>query len=321
MSITTELPPRIVLVLCGLVGAGKSSLADALVQHEPTRWVRCCQDELKRREKVEASARDALAQGLSPIIDRTNITAEQRSHWTKLAHQARVPVYLLFLNTPPEQCYARIQKRQGHPTVKNSFQGLGLIRSFGKEFEPPSHEEGFHRLLSCQFPERRGESPVVPMSATTSMSAGNESSSQPLAQSLSTDSTSMSFFGHDELQRTLRLLSQSIGEGNEASFVLSGPLPRPAPKKNAKRKALPSGSHEMDIRKHFPISSAELAKKRAQRIGESSTQPDASQHPHQLPRDAGSIETSASVAATTSTTVETQPEASRPLDAVNQASR
>ncbi|KZV85711.1 P-loop containing nucleoside triphosphate hydrolase protein [Exidia glandulosa HHB12029] len=138
---------QVLLVLCGLVGSGKSTFAQALERHRPDEWVRCCQDELKSRKNVERMARDALDAGQSPVIDRTNVSVAQRSTWISIAREYGVPVWLLFVNTPPETCATRVKSRRGHPTVKDG-EGLWLIRQFGAQFEPPVAEEGFDRVLA-----------------------------------------------------------------------------------------------------------------------------------------------------------------------------
>jgi len=98
-----------------LTRAMQSTFAASLVAYQPTKWVTCCQDELKTRSRVEARVREALDNGFSPIVDRTNITAEcanscfqadqsltkptqssQRATWVEIANEFEVPAYLLF---------------------------------------------------------------------------------------------------------------------------------------------------------------------------------------------------------------------------------
>ncbi|KAG9074546.1 hypothetical protein FRC06_010611, partial [Ceratobasidium sp. 370] len=62
----------VVVILCGLVGSGKSAFANAL-QREFPEFRRCNQDELGRRGDVERAVHTALSRGLSVCVDRTNI--------------------------------------------------------------------------------------------------------------------------------------------------------------------------------------------------------------------------------------------------------
>ncbi|EJD47997.1 P-loop containing nucleoside triphosphate hydrolase protein [Auricularia subglabra TFB-10046 SS5] len=214
----------VVLVLCGLVGSGKSTLAQALEEHFPETWTRCCQDELKSRRKVEAAAREALQAGVCPVIDRTNVTADQRATWVDIAREFNVPAWLLFVNTPPEQCAQRVLLRRGHPTVEDGT-GIGLIRRFGASFEPPHHSEGFARVLE-----------VLPTSIDPSFTA-------------------------EELNTILARLYSSTLDPAAAPLRLSGPLPPPPERKGASPKK-PATVHGRDIRTMFPPASEELSRRR-----------------------------------------------------------
>lgn len=217
-------PSPVVLVLCGLVASGKSTLAEALEEHFPETWTRCCQDELKTRRKVEAAAREALQAGVCPVIDRTNVTADQRATWVDIAREFNAPAWLLFVNTPPEQCVQRVLRRRGHPTVEDGS-GVGLIRRFGASFEPPHPSEGFARVLE-----------LLPTSAEPSFTA-------------------------EELSDILARLSSSTLHPGAPPLRLSGPLPPPPERKSASPKK-PATVHGRDIRTMFPPASEELARRR-----------------------------------------------------------
>ena len=58
----------------GLLRDAERTFAHALEQHAP-RFRRCNQDDLGNRQRVEASARACLREGLSMCIDRTNFDA------------------------------------------------------------------------------------------------------------------------------------------------------------------------------------------------------------------------------------------------------
>eukprot|EP01048_Picozoa_sp_COSAG05_P026299 COSAG05_NODE_7103_length_855_cov_1.582011_1_plen_65_part_10 len=65
------MPPQ-VIVLAGLPGSGKSTFAAALIEQGSAagQFARVCQDVLKTKKKCESAAADALASGISPVIDR-----------------------------------------------------------------------------------------------------------------------------------------------------------------------------------------------------------------------------------------------------------
>ena len=101
----------ILLMLCGVVGSGKSTwAANLMVRSNASRaatitaagpatlnaaahaaaasaqgndWVVVCQDVLKSRAKCEKVCAGALAAGQSVVVDRTNLTAEQRASFVE----------------------------------------------------------------------------------------------------------------------------------------------------------------------------------------------------------------------------------------------
>ena len=66
----------LVIVAVGLPGAGKSRFHEKFLPDA----VRCCQDLLKRREKVEALVEETVRAGGIAYVDRTDLDPKQRSH-------------------------------------------------------------------------------------------------------------------------------------------------------------------------------------------------------------------------------------------------
>lgn len=93
---------QVVLILCGLIGSGKSTFAESLQSHFP-QFRRCNQDDLGDRRRVEHLARDSLSQGLSVCIDRTNFNESQRSYWIDIAHEfPGTAIWVIVFDTPYE---------------------------------------------------------------------------------------------------------------------------------------------------------------------------------------------------------------------------
>ncbi|KZS94407.1 P-loop containing nucleoside triphosphate hydrolase protein [Sistotremastrum niveocremeum HHB9708] len=137
---------QVVLILCGLVGAGKSTFAKALETHYP-RFKRCNQDDLGDRRLVEDLARASLAAGLSVCIDRTNFDSQQRSHWVKIAREfPGVAVWVLSFNISYDICSQRLASRLDHPTIHGYEQGLSVLDRMAHNFRPAAFYEGFDRI-------------------------------------------------------------------------------------------------------------------------------------------------------------------------------
>ncbi|QRV73809.1 AAA domain protein [Ceratobasidium sp. AG-Ba] len=138
--------PPVVIVLCGLVGSGKSTFASAL-QREFPEFRRCNQDELGKRRDVENAVHTALSRGLSVCVDRTNIDPDQRRTWIEIARQyPKVEVWGLQMDTPYQTCKERLATRTDHPTIKTPESALQVLSRFARDFVPIDPSEGFNRV-------------------------------------------------------------------------------------------------------------------------------------------------------------------------------
>ncbi|CAE6437624.1 unnamed protein product [Rhizoctonia solani] len=148
--------PAVLIVLCGLVGSGKSTFATAL-QREFTEFRRCNQDELGRREDVEREVYAALSQGLSVCVDRTNFDPRrvlpryhfscQRRTWIDMARQyPDVEIWGITMDTPYNTCHARLIERKDHPTLQTPEKAVEVLSQFSSRFVPIGLNEGFNRL-------------------------------------------------------------------------------------------------------------------------------------------------------------------------------
>ncbi|CAE6471988.1 unnamed protein product [Rhizoctonia solani] len=137
-SDTPNLNTLILIILCGLVGSGKSTFATAL-QREFPEFRRCNQDELGKREDVEREVSAALSQGLSV----------QRRTWIDIARQyPNVEIWGITMDTPMDTCHARLIERKNHPTLKTPEKAVEVLSRFSYQFVPTKVGEGFNRLYS-----------------------------------------------------------------------------------------------------------------------------------------------------------------------------
>ena len=133
---------RVLVVLRGLPGSGKSTIAQAIVDSDPARWVRVSKDDLRQMmvgpsgdlfqfvedrdrerlvgEVVSNLIVEALVAGLDVVLDATNLTQRQVERARNIADQAsweggsgdrsaRMPVLVCerAVPTPVEECVAR----------------------------------------------------------------------------------------------------------------------------------------------------------------------------------------------------------------------
>ncbi|KAF8318753.1 P-loop containing nucleoside triphosphate hydrolase protein [Clavulina sp. PMI_390] len=135
------------VILCGVVGSGKSTFALAFQQYYPS-FVRLSQDDLGSRQAVEHAARSNLRAGRSVIIDRTNIDVSQRRVWITLARQEVVDeIWGVFLDAPYETCVQRLRSRADHPTLRPE-DAIRVLNRFWNDFQEPLYREGFDRLIT-----------------------------------------------------------------------------------------------------------------------------------------------------------------------------
>eukprot|EP00871_Galdieria_phlegrea_P003646 jgi/Galph1/4282/GphlegSOOS_G2903.1 len=140
-EITTQERPM-VLLLVGLPGSGKSTFAEQL---EAKGWVRICQDELKSRYVCEEYLRNNLVHNSRIVIDRCNVTREQRAIWINYAKASNAIIGCVVFAIPLQDCLLRVAQREEHPTLKGSNQQTeSIILNFAKEFCAPIPEEGIH---------------------------------------------------------------------------------------------------------------------------------------------------------------------------------
>jgi predicted kinase len=132
------------IILVGLPGSGKSTYAK---HYEDTGWVVLNQDKLGSRQKCIDLMKEAFANGDNVVIDRTNISREQRSYFIKEANAVGVTdinchAFLCKINT----CYKRICKRKDHPTITFTMtkrKKKMIIDKFITSYEKPTLDEGF----------------------------------------------------------------------------------------------------------------------------------------------------------------------------------
>lgn len=129
-----------VLMLMGLPGSGKSTIAEKLQELEPWKYMRVNQDTLGDRKTCLKVAKQALNQNKCPIVDRCHVSFMNRKPFYELAQSFGVPVDILIVDVPESVCLERCRRRQNHPTVSPSDASWVLER-IRKDWELPGGNE------------------------------------------------------------------------------------------------------------------------------------------------------------------------------------
>jgi predicted kinase len=171
---------QLMIILVGIAGCGKStfarkiageSVASVLMAseekqrsifesiHYGQRFTILNQDRLKKRKNVEKHAQLALQYGDSVIIDRTNVDAQQRSYWVRIAEVAqtdfKIPTLCVVLPCSDDYAYCvQRAKARGDDGVHTGEEDWELIcKRFVKEYRQPAVDEGFDMIYTCRNEE------------------------------------------------------------------------------------------------------------------------------------------------------------------------
>jgi len=152
--------PGTLIFFCGKMGAGKSTMAEALASEldaillSEDEWlsalypeeIRGLDDYVKYSARLKPLLRDhvrrLLRSGLSVVMDFPANTKKQRAWFREIVAEGDFPHRLIHLDVDDAVCLAQIrQRRERHPE-RARFDTEEMFRKVTSYFDPPSAEEG-----------------------------------------------------------------------------------------------------------------------------------------------------------------------------------
>ena len=136
-----------VIILVGNIGSGKSSLSALL---KPTYEI-VNQDFIGNRKDCMNIMRRHLQQCKNVVIDRTNISREQRAYFLNIAKDHQAEISCVLFQIPVIECIKRVKARKEHKTIPFGTPDVKIeeiVKKFSDSFEDPDYLEGFDSIHS-----------------------------------------------------------------------------------------------------------------------------------------------------------------------------
>jgi predicted kinase len=90
----------------------------------------CCNAAAGTRDQCLTALECGIRNGLSCVIDRCHVDADQRAPFIQLATSLRVPVHCVVLDQPLKLCIQRAQARTDHPSGVMGPSAGGIVSRF-----------------------------------------------------------------------------------------------------------------------------------------------------------------------------------------------
>lgn len=152
-KLTVKLPTLIVMI--GYPASGKSTISTSLA-NSSDKVIRVNQDEIREKGKCEELVgKYAKKKDYTVILDRCNLSREERRYWIDIAHNPKSR-WAIYLDIDVEECKYRITRRKNHPIIREGG-GIRILESLNGKLEPPTKEEGFEKIFTVTSIEESNE--------------------------------------------------------------------------------------------------------------------------------------------------------------------
>ncbi|CAM6008442.1 unnamed protein product [Sphagnum balticum] len=146
---------RIMLMLVGPPGSGKSTICNKIIPNAARPWTRICQDVISKghrgtRVQCLKQAASAVSKGSSILIDRCNIDVDQRRDFLELAKERGIQAHALVLNFPSSVCIQRATQRTEHEGGLLGPDVGRVVNQVYRSRQLPTLGEGFSRITYCR---------------------------------------------------------------------------------------------------------------------------------------------------------------------------
>ena len=102
---------------------------------------------------METEARKALTKGKTlVVIDRTNLSKEQRNHFLRISNEANVTAHVIVFDPPKEVITKRVRERKNHVGGVMGDDGVRIAMQAFHRLEKPTYEEGIRLISSASTP-------------------------------------------------------------------------------------------------------------------------------------------------------------------------
>ena len=141
-----------VIMMIGVQGSGKSTIASQWLAKAHPSYVVLSNDKLGGRDKTIAALKSNLKSGNSCVIDNTHVDVEARRKFLEVVKEFKYPVRAFVMTTTFDHAKHNNIFREIIDTSKEHAKiGEPLLHQFKNKYQAPTKEEGFDEVVKINF--------------------------------------------------------------------------------------------------------------------------------------------------------------------------